>query len=330
MRYRTFGRTELKVSELVFGGGWVGGVLIHQDDATKLKVLRHAVDAGVNWIDTATKYGDGKSEEALGWLLPELDTKPYVSTKVMLDTSRLDDIAGQVERSVQGSLERLKLPHVDLLQLHNPLGTRAVDPSASGNAISAGDVLAAGGVAEALERMREQGLTKFIGFTALGDTASCREVIDSGRFDSAQIYYNMLNPSAARAMPQRWVGQDFANLVSACKQQNMASMVIRVFAAGLLASDERHGREVVIARDAELAVEAQRAAAVFAELGKEYGDRAQTALRFVLSNPDISCAVFGLAQLSHLQTALDAESAGALPQAALERIETVYARNFGL
>ena len=265
MRYRTFGRTGLKVSELVFGGGWVGGVLIHQDDATKLKVLRHAVDAGVNWIDTATKYGDGKSEEALGWLLPELDTKPYVSTKVMLDTSRLDDIAGQVERSVQGSLERLKLPCVDLLQLHNPLGTQAVDPGASGNAISAEHVLAVGGVAEALERMREQGLTKFIGFTALGDTSSCHKVIESGRFDSAQIYYNMLNPSAARAMPQRWVGQDFANLVSACNQRDMASMVIRVFAGGVLASDERHGREVVIARDADLAVEAQRAAAMFAD-----------------------------------------------------------------
>jgi len=330
MRYRTFGRTGLKVSELVFGGGWVGGVLIHQDDETKLKVLRHAVDAGINWIDTATKYGDGKSEEALGWLLPELDKKPHISTKVMLDTANLDDIAGQVERSVHDSLTRLKLQSVDLLQLHNPLGTQAVDPSASGNAVTAEHVLAAGGVADALERVREQGLTKFIGFTALGDTASCRRVIDSGRFDSAQIYYNLLNPSAARPMPQKWAGQDFADLISACKHQNMGSMVIRVFAAGVLASEQRHGREVVIARDAELGVEAQRAAAVFAELGDQYGNRAQTALRYVLSNPDISCAVFGLAQFSHLKTALAAESAGPLPQAALETIEKVYSRNFGL
>ena len=283
MRYRTFGRTGLKVSELVFGGGWVGGVLIHQDDDTKLKVLRHAIDAGINWIDTATKYGDGKSEEALGWLLPELDQKPYVSTKVMLDTASLDDIAGQVERSVHQSLGRLKLDSVELLQLHNPLGAQAVDPSASGNAITADHVLSENGVADSLERIREQGLTKFIGFTALGDAASCHRVIDSGRFDSAQIYYNMLNPSAARSMPQNWVGQDFGNLIAACKRQNMASMVIRVFAAGVLASDQRHGREVVITRDAELDIEAKRAAAVSTALGDQYGSRAQTALRFVLS-----------------------------------------------
>jgi len=330
MRYRRFGRTGLKVSELVFGGGWVGGVLIHQDDATKLKILRRAIDAGINWIDTATKYGDGKSEEALGWLLPELDQRPCVSTKVMLDTANLDDIAGQVERSAHDSLSRLKLDSVELLQLHNPLGTQAVDPSASGNAITVDHVLSKNGVADALERIRDQGLTKFIGFTALGDTASCCRVIDSGRFDSAQIYYNMLNPSASRAMPAGWVGQDFGNLIAACKRHDMATMIIRVFAAGVLASDERHGREVVITRDADLSTEARRAAAVFEALGDQYGSRAQTALRFVLSNPDISCAVFGLAEMSHLREALSAADMGALPQPALKALERVYAANFGL
>lgn len=330
MRYRTFGRTGLKVSELVFGGGWVGGVLIHQDDDTKLKVLRHAIDCGINWIDTASKYGDGKSEQALGWLLPELSQRPHVSTKVMLDTANLDDISGQVERSTHESLSRMKLDSVDLLQLHNPLGVEAVDPSASGNAITAETVLANNGVADALDRMREQGLTKYTGFTALGDAASCRRLVDSGRFDSAQIYYNMLNPSAARAMPESWVGQDFGNLVAACKRQNMAMMVIRVFAAGVLVSDERHGREVVITREADLDTESRRAAAVSAALGNEYGSRAQTALRFVLSNPDVSCAVFGLAEFSHLQEALDAADMGPLPQTALDRLTQVYATNFGL
>ena len=330
MRYRTFGRTGLKVSELVFGGGWVGGVLIHQDDDTKLSVLRHAVSSGINWIDTASKYGDGKSEEALGWLLPELSSRPYISTKVMLDTAHLDDIAGQVERSTHGSLARLKLDSVDLLQLHNPLGTEAVDPSASGNAVTADHVLKRNGVVDALERMREQGLTKYIGFTALGDAASCRHIIESGRFDSAQIYYNMLNPSAARGMPESWSGQDFGNLVSACQRQNMASMIIRVFAAGVLAGRERHGREVVIARHADLETEEARAEAVFSAMGDEYGTRAQTALRFVLSNPDISCAVIGLAEFAHLQEALAAAEMGALPQSALDKLDQLYAANFGL
>ena len=88
MRYRAFGRTGLQVSELVFGGGFVGGILIHADDDTKLAALRRGLDGGMNWIDTAPSYGDGQSEEALGWLLKEVDAKPYLSTKVGLDLGR--------------------------------------------------------------------------------------------------------------------------------------------------------------------------------------------------------------------------------------------------
>jgi D-threo-aldose 1-dehydrogenase len=324
MRYRPFGRTGLQVSEVVFGGGWVGGVLIHRDDDTKLKVLRHAINSGINWIDTASSYGKGQSEQALGWLLPELETKPYVSTKVVLDTTRLTDIAGQVERSVHDSLERLKLDSVELIQLHNP-----IMPDTTDHALSAERVLASNGVAGALERIREQGLTKFIGFTALGDADSCRQLIDSARFDSAQIYYNMLNPSAARAMPEHWAGQNLGNLIAACKRQNMATMIIRVFAGGVLASDQRHGREVVITRNADIETEAKRARAVYAALGDEYGSRAQTALRFALSNPDISCAVFGLAEFAHLEQALAAQSMGPLPASAFRKLEHLYETNFG-
>ena len=239
MRYRTFGRTGLQVSELVFGGGWVGGVLIHQDDATKRNTLRRAVDAGINWIDTAPAYGKGQSEQALGWLLKELDTAPYLSTKVLLDTARLDDIPGQVERSLRESLRRLDRESVDLLLLHNP-----IEPTATAGAITPDHVLRDGGAADALERVRGQGLARFIGFTALGDATSCRRVIDSGRFDAAQVYYNLLDPSAARAMPARWTGHDFGGLIAACKAQGTAVMAIRVFAAGVLATDVRHGREV--------------------------------------------------------------------------------------
>src|SRR6476469_3113319 len=101
MRYRTFGRTGLEVSKIIFGGRWVGGVLIRHDGATKLSTLRRAMQAGINWIDTAASYGKGQSEQALGWLLKELDTQPYLSTTVVLDTDKLGDISGQIERGVQ-------------------------------------------------------------------------------------------------------------------------------------------------------------------------------------------------------------------------------------
>jgi L-galactose dehydrogenase/L-glyceraldehyde 3-phosphate reductase len=325
MRYRTFGRTGLQVSELVFGGGWVGGVLIHQDDATKLATLRRAMQAGINWIDTAPLYGKGQSEQALGWLLKEIESAPHVSTKVSLDTARLDDIPGQVERSLHDSLRRLDRDAVDLVLLHNP-----IEATPSTGAVTPDHVLRAGGAADALERMRAQHLTRYIGITALGDAASCRKVIDSGRCDAAQVYYNLLNPSAARAMPARWTGHDFAGVMGACKAQGTAMMAIRVFAAGVLATDTRHGREAVITRASDVAAEERRARAVFTALGNGDGTRAQVALRFVLSNPDVSCAIIGLAEPAHLEEALAGAALGALPQATLAALEQLYAADFDL
>jgi L-glyceraldehyde 3-phosphate reductase len=325
MRYRTFGRTGLQVSELVFGGGWVGGVLIHQDDATKLRTLRRAVAAGINWIDTAPAYGKTQSEQALGWLLKEIDAAPYLSTKVLLDTARLDDIPGQVERSLHESLRRLNRDSVDLLLLHNQ-----ISPNPAAGTLTPDHVLQVNGAADALERAREQGLTRYIGFTALGDAASLRQVVGSGRFDAAQVYYNLLNPSAARPMPKGWTGHDFGDLVAACKAQGTAIMAIRVFAAGVLATDVRHGREVIITQGTEIAGEERRGQAVFSTLGNAYGTRAQTALRFVLANADVSCAIIGLAELAHLEEALAGAQAGPLPQQALSALERLYAADFRL
>ena len=325
MRYRTFGRTGLQVSELVFGGGWVGGVLIHQDDATKLETLRRAMDAGINWIDTAPAYGKTQSEQALGWLLKEIDATPYLSTKVLLDTTRLDDIPGQVERSLHESLQRLNRDSVDLLLLHNP-----IEPSGAAGTVTPEHVLRSNGAADALERARDKGLTRYIGFTALGDAASCRQVVDSGRFHAAQVYYNLLNPSAGRSMPTGWTGHDFADLIAACKAQGTAVMAIRVFAAGVLATDVRHGREVIITHGTDVASEERRAQVVFSTLGNAYGTRAQTALRFVLTNPDVSCAIIGLAELAHLEEALAGAEAGPLAQPALNALQRLYAADFRL
>ena len=331
MKTRAFGRTGLQVSELVFGGGFVGGILVHADDETKRKVLRRALQAGINWIDTAPLYGQGKSERALGWLLKEVEETPYLSTKVQLDTGDLSDIPGQIERSVAASLERLQRDSVDLLQLHNPIyaetgGGTAV---ASGAAIGIDEVLRQDGVADGLERMRAQGLTRFIGLTALGEAGAIREAIGSGRFDSAQVYHNLINPTAARGLPAGYSGHDFTGVIEACRSVGAAVMNIRVLAAGVLATDARHGREVVITRGSEIPLEEKRAHAVFDRLGTEYGTRAQTALRFGLANPDVACVIFGLAELSHLEEALGAAEMGPLPRAALDALATLYAAEFG-
>ena len=331
MKKREFGRTGLEVSELVLGGGAVGGILVHADDDTKLEALRRALAGGINWIDTAPLYGQGRSETALGWLLDEVEETPYISTKVKIDVDELSDIPGQIERSLEASFERLKRDSVDLLQLHNPIHgeTGGGVSIASGGAIGIDAVLGKDGVAEGLGRVRDQGLARYIGLTALGETEAICEAVRSGHFDSAQVYHNLINPTAARALPEGFSGHDFSGVIAACKAVGAAVMNIRIFAAGVLPTDLRHGRESVITLGSELPLEEQRAHAVYASLGDSYGTRAQTALRFGLANPDVACVVFGMAELSHLDEALAAAEMGPLPQAALDQLNTVYAAEFG-
>ena len=69
MKHNRFGRTELQVPAITFGGGWVGGVLIHGTEEIANAALDRAWEAGIDWIDTAAMYGNGVSETVIGrWL----------------------------------------------------------------------------------------------------------------------------------------------------------------------------------------------------------------------------------------------------------------------
>lgn len=315
MKYRRLGRTGIEVSEVVIGGGWVGGIMIDPDDATKLEALDIAVDAGINWIDTANDYGQGRSEEALGRLLPQIPEarRPRLSTKVRLDLESGESLASQVERRLAESLGRLGVDSVPLYQLHNRIG-----PAREGQVLSVSDVLE---VADLFERHRAQGLIRHLGITALGAAASIREVIESGRFDTAQVYYNMINPSAALPVDAPWEGPDFRGIMDACAAHDVGVMNIRVLAAGVLATDTRHGREVPVMPEFTLGEEERRAKAVLAALGEGHGTRAQAALRFALAEERISCIVLGLATLDHLREALAGYAMGPLDAATIAQVE---------
>jgi L-galactose dehydrogenase/L-glyceraldehyde 3-phosphate reductase len=324
MKYRAFGRSGIKVSEIAFGGGNVGGILIHTDDATKREAIRRALAGGINWIDTAAQYGNGKSEEALGWLLPEAGATPYLSTKFQLDVENLEDIPAQIEERLGASLARLKRQSVDLLQLHNRIG-----PKPGGRVMTVEQILGRDGVADGLDRLRVKGLIRHRGITAIGDAASVCAVIESGRFDSAQVYYNLLNPSAGRSMPKAWTGHDLGGIIEACRANRVAVLAIRIFGAGIIATDERHGRESVLTANTSIPEEARKTKAVFEAIGTGLGTRAQVALRFVLSNPDVSCAVIGSAELHHIDEALRAAEMGPLPAQTLARLDALYESDFG-
>src|SRR5271165_3122957 len=179
MRKTFLGRTGLEISELAFGGGVTGGILINADEATRYTALKGALAAGINWIDTAPVYGNGESERTIGRHRGTLSPRPNISTKVRLEAHDLDDIAGAIERSLEQSLERLRADSIALFQLHNHLG-RGVGERL---ALTPEQVLGRGGVADVFDRLKAQGLFVAGGITVAGDTQACLEVINSGRFD---------------------------------------------------------------------------------------------------------------------------------------------------
>lgn len=123
MQYRSFGRTGWKVSSISFGAWAIGGTWGQVDDRESLAALHRAVDLGVNFIDTADVYGDGRSERLVARLRRERSETLYVATKA---GRRLDPhIASGYNRInltafVERSLKNLNTEALDLLQLHCP------------------------------------------------------------------------------------------------------------------------------------------------------------------------------------------------------------------
>jgi aryl-alcohol dehydrogenase-like predicted oxidoreductase len=124
MNYRPLGRTGFDVSEVSFGAWAIGGSWGDVDDATSLATLHRAVDAGVNFIDTADVYGDGRSERLIAQLRADRQRDTiYVATKAgrRLDPHTADGYNGiNITRFVERSLVNLKADAIDLLQLHCP------------------------------------------------------------------------------------------------------------------------------------------------------------------------------------------------------------------
>src|SRR3981081_2829472 len=135
MQLRVFGRTGMQLSVLGFGCGAVGGLMVRGDAADQERTIARAIAAGVNYFDTAVLYGDGESEANLGRVLQKL--KPadvVVGTKVRVPPG--ESIADTVTMSLEGSLARLRLDHVDIFHLHNP-----ITETGGGSALSVRQVL---------------------------------------------------------------------------------------------------------------------------------------------------------------------------------------------
>ena len=324
MKISRFGRTEFKISQLTFGGGWVGGILIDPDKEIMHKALSLASEKGINWIDTAESYSEGKSEKNIGELLSSFSNDTFqISTKARLDPNSSETIISQIDRKIDASLARLQRNFVELYQLHN-----RIQNVSDKNNFSVKDILKKGGVADAMEKFKSDGRIKSIGITALGDIDAINEVVLSDCFDVAQIYYNLLNPSASFSSPGKWNDHNFSNLIKNCKSKDMGLMNIRIYAAGYLATDKRHGREIPITfgiNETELNKRVEKINLIMRDI---QGTKAQKALRYGLSNDDMSTIVIGLAEISHLEEALEGYELGSLDEEILRKIEELQKNNF--
>ena len=319
MERRKLGRTGLEVSVLGYGAGAVGGLFTKGTAADQERAAARAIEAGINYFDTAALYGNGESERNLGRVLKALKADVVVGTKVRLGAQHRADVGKAIAQGMEDSLKRMGRDHVDLFQLHNPLVAK-----------DAGDHLAIdialNEVAPALDKLRKAGKTRFIGFSGVGETPALLKAIDSKLFDTVQVVYNALNPSAGGPMPKGAPGQDYGRLLERAKANDMGTIIIRALAGGALAgTTERHplAMQVVdpIGSAPNFAGDVARAGRL-EPLVREAGAGSLTEFseRFVISHPAVSTMLVGYSTLDHLEAAIAAVSKGPLSAKILKEI----------
>jgi aryl-alcohol dehydrogenase-like predicted oxidoreductase len=320
MRYHTLGSTGLQVSALAFGAGPVSQLLTGDRADLQRDTVAAAVEAGVNWFDTAATYGAGQSEENLGRTLAELKLadRVQVATKVRVMPEELGDVVSTVRQSVLDSLRRLRLERITLLQVHNSITSVA---GAEPTSLTPEIVLGPGGMLAEMVQLRREGLVEHLGLTGLGEPAALRQVIDSGEFATIQIPYNLLNPSAGRDMPATFGETDYGNLISYCAARGMGSFAIRVLAGGALAGrpPSPHTLKTPFFPLALYEADCRRADAIAAQLPAGMS-REEAAVRYAISHPGVTSAIIGLGSPTEVADAVRFVDAGPLDAEVLAQL----------
>ena len=326
MHYRTLGRTGIRVPEIGFGCGNVGGLMVRGTHEQQMSAVHRALALGIDYFDTAPSYGDELSESHLGEVLAELKPSVHVATKFRVTPDDLRDIPGTIRRSLEGSLWRLQRDAVDVLQLHTNLST------ADGPGIGAAEVLAPGGVADTLDRLREEGLIHHRGFTGMGDTNALHQVIDSGRFDTVQTYYNLLNPTAGHDAPAGFPNQDYRRLIDKATAQDMGVIVIRALAGGAVSGPTRAelasrspGGVMATGNDYESDLRRAEALSFLVTDGRT---AAQASIRFALDNALVSTTLVGFSSEAQIDEAAAAAEGASLTDEEYARLEALWAADF--
>jgi 1-deoxyxylulose-5-phosphate synthase len=295
MEYSSLGRTGLSVSKLALGTAAFGlenyGIQepgepsrLCEDEAIRL--VRAAVEKGINFFDTARGYGE--SEAVLGKGLSDC-TSCIIATKVGIPAATKSSTAFKrtVMDSVETSLKALRRDTLDIAQIHN----------------ATQDILEQGAILDVLEGAREVGKLKFVGASVYGEPAALA-AIRSGRVDVLQIALNLLDQRMlARVLPE-------------ARKSNVGVLVRSAFLKGVLTERAKLLPDGL--RSLADASDRMREA-----LGETWESLPRTALRFCLSVPGVHSVLVGLRSLSELATAIAAQDAGLLDSAVVRKTESL-------
>jgi aryl-alcohol dehydrogenase-like predicted oxidoreductase len=319
LEYRDLGETGMRVSEIslgtwAFGSEW--GVVSDEDSYAS---LNRAIDLGVNFLDTADVYGDGRSERLIGRLLEDRRGEEiFVATKA---GRRLDPHTPEgydhdnLSRFVERSLENLRVEALDLLQLHCP-PTEAYRQDET---------------FEALDRLQEAGKIRNYG-VSVEKVEEARMALSYPGVKTVQIIFNIFRQKPA---------EEFFPLA---EERNIGILARVPLASGLLSgkmtadrvfSDDDHRNfnregqafdrgETFAGVNFETGL---RAAEELKELVPEGYTLAQLALRWILMHPAVSCAIPGAKRPEQVEDNLAAAGMPALSDETMQRIRGIYDHN---
>lgn len=199
---RRLGRTDLEVTVFGFGGIKFPDISAQQAAAA----LEHAIDLGVNFIDTARNYGD--SEQKIGPVLKRRRAEVYIATKTAQRR------ASAAMRELDISLENLQTDYLDLYQAHWVCDDDVLD-----------EVIGPGGALEALQKAKGQGKIRHYGITMHRHHGAIRRAIESGLFETIMLAYNHLD--------EEGVGLD---LIPLAAEHDMGVIIMKPLSGGRLVS----------------------------------------------------------------------------------------------
>jgi aryl-alcohol dehydrogenase-like predicted oxidoreductase len=301
MRYRTFGSMDWKVSDIGYGmwglAGWSGS-----DDQESLQSLHRAVELGCNFFDTAWAYGRGHSEQLLGQLVRAYpDKKLYVASKIppknfkwpaepeySLDDTYLPD---HIRQYVESSLQNLGLSQMDLIQFHTWDDSWAADTRWQ----------------RALDDLKREGLILAAGISVdRWEPANAIQALRTGLIDAIQVIYNIFDQNP----------ED--ELFPVCRELNIGVIARVPFDEGTLTGtltldskwpqgDWRNS--YFVPENLKASVERAEALRPTVPAGMTMPEMA---LRFILSNPDVSTIIPGMRKLRNTEMNIATSEAGGL------------------